>query len=110
MGRLRPGSRFVMARMAIFCSPSSFFDGADVSFQFYGCNRITWHLHLLKPCGQGALIRSLDRTRAELLAITRPMFIIMAGVIGDEKPYSFLRELIREFNVVVIDVLHVSTT
>jgi hypothetical protein len=34
----------------------------------------------------------------------------MTGVIGDEKPYSFLRELIREFNVVVIDVLHVSTT
>jgi hypothetical protein len=45
--------------MAIFCSASSFFNGAEVSFQFYGCNRLTWHLHLLEPCGQGSLIRSL---------------------------------------------------
>jgi len=52
-------SRFVVTRMAIFRSLSSFFDGAEVSFQFYGCNRITWHLHLLEPCGQGSLIRSL---------------------------------------------------
>ena len=54
-----PRSRFVVARMAIFRSPSSFFDGAEVSFQFYGCNRITWHLHLLESCGQRLLIRSL---------------------------------------------------
>jgi hypothetical protein len=33
----------------------------------------------------------------------------MAGVVCDEKPYSFLREVIREFDVVVIDVLDVST-
>jgi hypothetical protein len=44
----------VVAQMAIFRSPS-FFDGAEVSFQFYGCNRITWHLHLLEPCGQGSV-------------------------------------------------------
>ena len=52
-------SRFVVTRMAIFRSLSSFFDGTEVSFQFYGCNRITWHLHLLEPCAQGSRIGSL---------------------------------------------------
>src|SRR5262249_39269448 len=55
--RVRPHSSG--ARMAIVCWTSSFFNRAEVSFQFYGCNRVTWHLHLLEPCGQGPLIGSL---------------------------------------------------
>ena len=44
--------------MTILCSPSGLSNYAEVSFQFHRCNRLTWHLHLLEPCGQGSLIRS----------------------------------------------------
>jgi hypothetical protein len=41
---------------------SSLLDGAALSFQLYGCNQVTWHLHFLELCGQGLLIRSLHNT------------------------------------------------
>ena len=44
-----------------------------------------------------------------LIAIARPMFQIMTGLLSNEKPHSFLRELVRKFDAVLIPEIQVST-